>query len=166
MAKFRAALKKCERMQVYVGVPQSKSGRTKGGVTNAELMFIHSNGSRLQNIPARPVIEPAINAPEDKAAITVELKKAAQSAFAGNAEEAKEYLDRAGLIGQNAARKWFYDPRNNWPPDAPATIARKTRKGRLNKNGDPAAAVARPLIDTGQLQRAIVYVVVENGESK
>ena len=41
-----------------IGVFTSKSKRkVLVGVTNAELMFIHENGSPLRNIPSRPVLQ-------------------------------------------------------------------------------------------------------------
>lgn len=119
----------------------------KNDVNNAELLFIHTNGSPIKNIPPRPVVEPAIQAPDNKAAIENEIKASLKANLAGDKEEAEKRMLRAALAGQNAARKWFTDPRNNWAPNAPATIA--------NKGSD------RPLIDTGALRAAIIGVVRE-----
>ena len=54
---------------------------------------------------------------------------------------------RAALAGQNAARRWFTDSRNNWAPNKPATIRRKGSD--------------KPLIDTGVLRAAIVGITRE-----
>ena len=53
--------------RIIVGVVQSDSMREGAftdiitkvqiGVTNAELMFIHENGSPLRNLPKRPVLQ-------------------------------------------------------------------------------------------------------------
>ena len=59
--------------EVYVGISDETTTREKGEpVTNAELMFIHTNGSPINNIPARPVIEPAIEDDKDRLASMME----------------------------------------------------------------------------------------------
>lgn len=116
-------------------------------VTNAELLFIHTNGSQLRHIPARPVIQPAIALPENKKAISNEISASVKANLSGDKELASKKMMRAALAGQNAARKFFTDPRNNWAPNAPSTIAAKGSD--------------RPLIDTGALRAAIVGVVRE-----
>lgn len=131
-------------MKVYVGIPEKETSRQGQVVTNAGLMFIHTNGSPLQHIPPRPVIEPAIEAPDNKARIINELEQVASSELDGNVDAAIEHLVRAGTLGANAAKRWFRDPRNGWAPNAPRTIAAKGSD--------------RPLIDTGELRRAITHV--------
>jgi hypothetical protein len=108
-------------------------------------MYIHTNGSPVKNIPPRPVIEPAIET--SRPAIVSELGQAMAAVFAQEPTQARAHLEAAGIVGRNAAIRWFTDPRNGWPPNAPSTIARKGSD--------------RPLIDTGQLRRAITYVVTE-----
>jgi hypothetical protein len=156
------------KLAAYVGVPAANShGRssqllemagTKRGkrkaylikaaatdVTNAELLFIHTKGSPLKHIPARPVVEPAIKADGD--IIARELASMAKAELAGDHDKAVKGARRAAIAGQNAARGWFTDSRNNWAPNAPSTIKRKGSD--------------RPLIDTGALRDAIVGVVRE-----
>lgn len=116
-------------------------------VSNAELLFIHTKGSPQQHIPARPVLEPAVAADGNRQAIGHELAESVKLSIAGDDLKSKKRIRRAGLAGQNAARKWFTDPRNNWAPNRPATIARKGSD--------------KPLIDTGALRAAITYVVKE-----
>lgn len=159
------------KKQVYVGIPASDvgsrkptllrlAGETPGIVakadlmraakatpTNAELMFIHSKGSPLKGIPARPVIEPAIVADGNKQPITAELGAAAKATLDGDAAGATTHLKRAGMAGQRVSQKWFTDPRNNWAPNAPSTIAAKGSD--------------KPLIDQGALRAALTYVVKE-----
>ena len=133
---------------VYVGIPAEKSVRKRGAVNNAELLFIHTNGSPIRHIPKRPVIEPAIQAHKEE--IIAELRAACMASLdliAPTPAEATRHLERAGMRGMNAARGWFRDPRNGWAPNAPATIIRKKSD--------------RPLIDTGQMRRAITYLVRE-----
>lgn len=128
---------------VYVGIPQEKTQRRGDTINNASLMYIHTHGSPLKNIPARPVIEPAVAA--DKEKISAEYIKAVQAAANGDSANVLKALHRTGIAGQNAARNWFTDPRNNWPPNSPVTIAKK--------------GSSRPLIDTGTLRKSIIYVI-------
>ena len=72
--KVLAQLKK---KAVYVGIPKENSKRDDGEMTNASLLMIHSKGSPLRNLPARPVIEPAIEDETNKAKISKQLIAAA-----------------------------------------------------------------------------------------
>ena len=54
------------------------------------------------------------------------------------------------MFAQNKVRAWFTDERNNWPPNAPSTIEKKSKNGKIKDN---------PLIDTGELRKSITYVV-------
>ena len=171
--ELRANIGQLSRVAVYVGIPASDANERrdelmqmagtagkrrkarieraiKSEVTNAELMFIHSRGSELRGIPARPVIEPAIEADGNREAIAAELATAGQGVLEANPSKTITGMKRAGLAGQNAARDWFTDPRNNWPENSPRTIR--------EKGSD------RPLIDTGALRAAITYVVGEDAD--
>jgi hypothetical protein len=148
MPKLAEALKKLQRAAVYVGIPADHSLRTGEDVTNAQLLYIHTHGSPLQNIPARPVIEPAIAAEDNASRISAELKQAAQSALEADPRAMHQHLEKAGQLGENAAKRWFTDPRNHWAPNAPATIE--------EKGSD------KPLIDTGELRRSITHVVKDS----
>lgn len=136
------AIKAIKELDVLVGVPQEKSSRD-GTVSNAELAFIHSKGSPLRGIPARPIIEPAIE--DSKEQIAELIKKSAQKALDGDKEGAIESLEKAGMQGQNIVRAWFTNPRNNWPENSERTIKLK--------------GSSRPLIDSGELRKSITYVV-------
>lgn len=142
---------------VYVGVPDATLEREKehNEVTNAELLFIHTNGSQPKHIPARPVIEPAIENSLDS--IFSLLKKAAQLASEGNGSEAYRTLGLVGMKAQKVCRLWFVSPLNNWPPNSPAVQRRKRRK----KSTDP-----KPLIDTGELRKSITYFIETKGVRK
>jgi hypothetical protein len=148
-ARLRDAIKRVARKRVLVGVPEDDAARRSGEVTNAQLMYLHTNGSTLQRIPARPVIEPAIQASDNKAIITGKLGNAARAVLDGQPNEARQQLEAAGIAGSNAAKRWFTDPRNNWAPNSPET---ERQKGS-----------SRPLINTGQLRRAITYLVEDGG---
>ncbi|GED71178.1 hypothetical protein BRE01_48800 [Brevibacillus reuszeri] len=162
--------------QVYVGIPEGESSQRGQGdpISNAELLYAHTHGIRqkamrdemnprvesgemtyskayelwiqthgspLWRSPPRPVLEPAIE--HNKEAIAKQLGKVSEVALDGGDPEPE--LHRAGLMGQNFARGWFTDPQNNWAPNSPITEERKGSD--------------RPLIDKGELRKAITYVV-------
>lgn len=145
---------------VYVGVPQANTSREDDEVTNAELMYIHTNGSPMMNIPARPVIEPAIEANREQ--INKKLDKAF-NAYKKSESEGDKELEKVGIFASDRCRRWFTDPRNGWAPNAPITI-----HGGWMKNPSTWQMVHvkgkgkkknRPLIDTGALRRSITYVI-------
>jgi len=109
------------------------------------LLYIHTNGSSLRGIPARPVIQPAIEDPENRVQILAELELAAKAAFEGKPEVVERQLKLAGTVAANAAKAWFTNSKNHWAPNAPSTIRRK--------------GSSRPLIDTGALRQAITSIV-------
>jgi hypothetical protein len=163
-------LEDIKELEVYVGIPEEKSSRKGEEATNAELCYIHANGSPVNHIPARPIIEPAIELPENKKAIAEELGKAVEAVLNKKPAEAKQHLNLAGMLGQNAARAWFTDPRNNWPENSIATAKAKLSKlsdkdqKTLQALIDAGASItdksiSKPLIDTGELRKSIIYVV-------
>lgn len=178
--------------QLYIGIPERKTRRRQFGfigpitqkqaISNAGLLYIHTNGSPKWNIPPRPVIEPSIEA--NRKQIENFLFTAAAQRLDGTKAESNKTLKLCGQFAANGAKAWFKDPRNNWPQDAPRTIAKKINKLRSEKNwmterhkewlrastilrlspyrpkfgSTPLDTVNTPLIDTGQLRRAITWV--------
>lgn len=170
-----------KKTAVYVGIPQKESSRTTGQgkdeINNAELLYIHTHGIRrrkminamdkvtskgvpysmafkmylhthgspLWHSPPRPVLEPAIEA--NKGVLSGYMKKVIESQARGNRVQTENALRRLGLKSQNICRAWFTDPRNGWAPNSPVTIRRKGSD--------------KPLIDTGELRKAITYVIKE-----
>ena len=122
--------------------PDLDSGK---GYSTALSLYIESYGSPLYRIPARPIIEPAIEAPDNKAKIAADMKEAGESALNGDKQKAMEALKIAGMDAQNIVRDWFEDVRNQWPGNAPATVEKK---------GSNA-----PLIDKGEMRKSITYVI-------
>jgi hypothetical protein len=104
-------------------------------------MYIQAHGSALWKTPPRPVLEPSIE--HNKDAISQQLGKVAKVALSGN--DPNSELQKAGMMAQNFARDWFTNPANLWPPNAESTIKKKGSD--------------RPMIDQGELRRAITYVV-------
>lgn len=159
MKKMLDGLDLIRNSGIYVGIPESNASRKNADedntVTNAQLLFIHTNGSPVNHIPARPVIEPAIR--KDKDRLTKMLEKAAVLALSGDKAGFEQQMKLTGMRGQNVSRAYFVDPGNGWPPNSPSTAARKMAKGSTNP---------RPLIDTGELRKSITYVVEIDGVTK
>lgn len=144
--------------EVLVGIPQEQNA-AHGKVTNAELLFIHSKGSPINNIPARPTIEPALAEHETAEAIQEQLINCIRSALFGNVEAAERSMHAAGMIGASAAQKKFGS--GDLAPNAPITIhggwMRNKVSGKLFYV--PGKKSEAPLIDTGSLRSAITHVV-------
>lgn len=130
------------KLDLLVGVPQEKNKREGNSepITNAELMFIHTNGSPIRNIPKRPTIEPTVE--ENKERISEMFKKAVNKVLA-NRGDGRPDLEKIGLWTVNKIKAKFGS--DELVPNAPSTIAQK---------GDN-----NPLIDTGQLRNSITYVI-------
>ncbi len=141
------SIKELKKIDVLVGIPQEEAGREQNDITNAELLYIHTNGSPANNIPPRPVVEPAIQ--DSKEEIGTLLKEAILKALEGDTDGAMAGMERAGTQGENAVKGWFTNPKNNWAENAEST---KKRKGS-----------SKPLIDTGQLRKSITHVVKKKG---
>lgn len=135
-------LKKLESMKNFdllVGVPQDEAEREEGEITNAQLMFIHSEGSPVRNIPPRPVID--ITLKEEKEKINQKFKKALNVILNGGNPSVE--LEKLGIYITNKIKAKFGS--EDLAPLQPSTIKAKGSD--------------RPLIDTGQLRNSITYVV-------
>ena len=150
-AQFRKALELLLKREVLVGIPAANAARDPEpgettAATNALIGYVMEYGSPAQNIPARPFLHPGVaNAREG---IELHMKKAGQLALRGKQDEIGQELEKVGLIAAASVQKKITD--GPFQPLKPATLAARRRRGRT---GD------RPLIDTGQLRRAITYVV-------
>ena len=116
------------------------------GLTNAELMYIHENGSAFNNLPARPVLEKTI-----KYAKTTLLDKTLKNCIDGithgwDRQQIEDELNKLCMRMQNYARKGMLRNELGLAPNKPSTIKRK---------GSDV-----PLVDTGQLARSITCQLV------
>jgi len=151
-------LAKLQKKAVYVGIPKENTKRDDDKMTNAFLLMIHSKGSPLRHLPARPVIEPAIEDETNKAKISRQLIAAANKGLNGDQVGFVAGLNAAGLQAQNVCREWFKNPKNGWEPLAHSTIQAKVRKyGKGKKKIDTSSII--PLVDTGEMRKAITYVL-------
>lgn len=139
---LKKALSLLKDRRVLIGIPQA-SDQARGQITNVELAFIMTNGSPKHGIPPRPFLEPALEDKDTQDKIAREMGKGFQAAINGNAAGITEALSSAGMVGQNAVKSKIAS--SVPPPNKPETVKRK------------GSAVT--LIDTGNLQGAITYVV-------
>lgn len=112
------------------------------GVNNAELMYIHENGSPINRIPARPVLQMTINQAKKEwleNAIMRAINAYVRSGF--NIKEYEKELERLCMKMEKYARDIIYLNDGRLAPNAPSVAKRK--------NGN------HPLFDTGQLARSI-----------
>jgi len=157
--------------KVMVGIPSENADRHEGGITSAQLGYIHEFGAPEKNIPARPFLVPGVKSVQKE--INEGFKKAGELAMDGKKESVMRQLHRIGLLAQNAVRKKISE--GIPPPLAPSTIAGRIRriKGKKRRGKIDAAIAAgtpmskqggaegifTPLIITGQLMRAVTYVI-------
>ncbi len=141
LAKLMTDLNRIRNSDVLVGIPAPTTLRKNDPINNASLLFIHTKGSPLRNIPPRPVLEPGIEGA--RALIVPHLGASAQAIARGHAHQAEQELRRVGTIAANAVKRYFTE--GALAPNAPSTIARKGSD--------------RPLINTGQMRRAVTFIL-------
>jgi hypothetical protein len=134
--------------EVLVGIPAENSGG-HGGVSNVELLYIHSNGSPANNIPARPTLEPGVDDPKARPVLQTLLGDAMKAAITGNIAGAKMSQEKAGVLATNSVKAVFGSGR--LAPLKLSTIRRRKKHS------------AAPLVDTGALRNAITYVIRPKG---
>lgn len=170
-------LKELQNKKVCIGVPQEdnieRSGSAHERITNAQLLYIHTNGIRDKSMinsmqhdiksgkPYSKAYEmyvhehgsPLFKTPprpvlvpamdNSKDKVAEQLKLAFQAVLDGS--NVLNELSKVGMLGQDIARKWFTDPDNKWEANSPLTIKKKGSN--------------KPLIDTGALRESITYVI-------
>lgn len=177
-SSLQKMLKDLAKKDVMIGIPEeaaSRQGSNTDDINNAELLYIHTHGVRkpqmrtemqrsidggmkysaahslyvqehgspLIQVPPRPVLEPAIE--DKKEIIARQLGKVSKAALDKDTVLLEAELNKAGMFGQSAAQGWFENPKNGWPENAENT--KKAKGSNL------------PLIDTGEMRKAITYVV-------
>lgn len=145
-------LKSIPRYAIEIGV-FSEDGKRKDddvtvGINNAQLMYIHENGSYLNNIPARPVLQMTIDWANEnlvKKSVDNAIEKYIDSDFDVSVYE--QELNKLCVRMEKYARKIIYSNDGRLEPNAPSTVKRK---------GDN-----HPLFDTGQLARSITCRLIK-----
>jgi hypothetical protein len=167
-AAIKQAFKALQTQHVLVGIPEDKSARKAedgAPIGNAALGYIAEHGSPANNIPARPLLRPGIKSilPDAREL----LRDAARQAAHGNAGAVMTNFNKIGLLAVNAVRAMFVA--NDWAPLSSKTLEARSRKenmGQRRKKGQalPPPRRSNPLIVTGQLRKAITYVVRGRGK--
>ena len=77
--------------EVVVGITMESNSARGDAPSNAELLYIHDQGSPVRGIPPRPVLKPAVSQPEVREKIQTMMRDAAVEALVnGNLEKKKE----------------------------------------------------------------------------
>jgi hypothetical protein len=138
--------------RVMVGIPSTKAVRdiqTGEPINNAALGYIHEHGAPEVNIPARPFLLPGVRSIRGE--IVKRLRDAAKVALHGSPRAVMRAYHALGLLAQRTVRQKITE--GPFVPLSPATLYRRQHRKVAPRKG------TRPLIDTGQLRRAIDYVI-------
>ena len=172
-ASLKQAVAYLLKSVVVVGIPDSTAERQpepgeKAPPSNAIIGYWQEFGVPEKNIPARPFLLPGCESVKD--AVAMRLAKAGEAALTGNASAVEAGLTAVGMIAASAVQAKITD--SPFAPLAQSTIEARARRGqagaksyiKLQGQGTPDAvlqdaALVRPLIDSGQLRRAITSVV-------
>ena len=148
-----------ESMQLLVGIPEKNAARADGGMDNVSLAFLHSRGSPVNNMPARPFIEPAIEQDSTIDVIAEHFGEAFQGALFGDAGEVHRQLSYAGIESVNAIRNYMGS--GALAPNAPITVSGGWMRNKVSGKPFKVAGKgsAAPLIDTSGLRAAVTYVI-------
>ena len=122
-----------KKYEILVGIPENRTERNEGEMNNASLLYLHSKGSPLHNLPARPVLEPAIEESSNRGKLDAGLAQAMRFMLKGNKDGYVSQLNRVGLMASSMCKEWFTNPANNWQPNKPATVLGKIRKIKSKK---------------------------------
>ena len=166
-------IKRIADMGIYVGIPEEKNAREDGKMNNATLLYTHTNGSEKRNLPPRPLIEPALEANDDK--IAADLAEVSRMLLDGNYNGALKMMHTTGKDALNMITDFYDDPsQNNWPKNQDATVRAKIKKKYKSKKKRKEAMdeyraggeVDQVLVDTGALRSSITYVIGDKVEGK
>lgn len=132
-----------------ISIHSKRKEKVRVGVTNAEIMFIHENGSALRRIPARPVLQMTLDYTNANLLKTT-LDKAIDAYLASNFDEKKieDELKKMCIRMENYAREIIYSNDGRLAPNAPSVA--------IPKGGN------HPLFNTGQLARSITCQLIIN----
>ena len=147
--KWASQFNVISKFRLEIGVFTGKSHRkVQVGITNAELMFIHENGSPLRNIPARPVLQMTLDY-ANKNLVEPAVDRCVKIILDNGPDEAlvEQELNKLAIKLENYARKIIYSNDGRLAPNAPSVA--KAKGGN------------HPLFNTGQLARSITCRVVK-----
>ena len=148
MKKFRASIQELRAKQVLIGIPSDKSPRNDGSpYGNAQIGYVQENGSPVHNIPARPHLIPGVKGVNNQIATVFE--EGAKAVLDKGPGELDKALNKGGIIGQNAVKRYIV-AQEGFEPLADSTIAARERGGFSG---------IKALIRTGQYLNSFTYVI-------
>lgn len=155
-ADLERAIKALIKSEVLVGVPDENAMRDPeegepSPPSNAVIGYVQEFGDPAKNIPARPFLVPGVASKQDEYA--KRFKKAAQDALNGNLDAVAKQMNAVGSAAAAAVQAKITD--GPFAPLSPVTLARRRTKGRTDE---------KPLMDTGQLNASVKYVIRERGK--
>lgn len=156
LAKSKEILDSLSKYRIVIGVVSKETTRegqttdiiTKQtiGITNAELMFIHENGSPMRNVPSRPVLQYTIEWAQEN--LDEVLNECIEGVFEGwTQSQVEKHLKIFCMRMENYARDMIYQRDSRLEPNKPGTISAKGSD--------------LPLFDTGQLARSITAELIK-----
>ena len=155
---------------ILVGIPEETTERESGEMSNAELLYIHTNGSPALGLPPRPLIEPCLTDSDNAEKISADLGLIADAIMSNDLNKARGLMEITGQDAVNMIKDWFVSPKNNWLPNSPATVKRKLEKTSFtraekadlfSRYQEGEEGINTVLVDTAQLRNSITYVVKE-----
>lgn len=166
---FLEKLKKLPKYTLEIGVFESDDTTERDekteGITNAELMFIHENGSPLNHIPSRPVLQMTIDH-TDKELLNKYYDKCIDAYLTSNFDEKaiEKQIDNLSVIMENYAKDIIYNNDGRLKANADITINGGIKWVKSKKSKYPSGKIPikikgkgfnHPLFVTGQLARSI-----------
>jgi hypothetical protein len=166
------AIKSMQSERILVGVPdtnadrQAVAGEPASKITNAGIALVMEFGDPSKNIPARPFLVPAVVGMKDS--LPDMFRTVAQKVLTGGAGAVQSGFTIIGQRVADAVKKKITD--GPFQELSIRTIEARARRGRKGAQAylkgvkagtatTPSAAGVKPLIDTGQLRRAINFVI-------
>lgn len=147
------------RGKILFGIPEDTAQRgsdSSGNPTynNAQILAVMEAGSPVMNIPARKLLEPVVMKHIDQ------IRERFDVIYNLLINGDNESVDREMEILAQKVEMWckaYFREDNGWAPNSPITIKGGWMKNK--KSGKPVYVKGkgsdRPLIDTGELRKAI-----------
>ena len=164
-------IEKLKKVEILVGIPEERAPRKRGEMNNATLLYIHTQGSPLKGLPARPLIEPCLRDRVNADKLADDLRLVGQAVLEENLNQARRLMKVTGQDAVNMIRDWFGNPLNGWEPIKPATLDAKLKKKKglsindrrqmIDDYESGVEGINTTLVDTGQLRKSITYVLRE-----
>lgn len=156
--KYMAA----REMHLKVGIvgKDAKEVHADSGLTNAQLGSIHEYGT--SSIPARPFISSTIRQNKDKYVRVIREALQKNTGIEVSFGKISRDMRRVGMQAVADIKKRMTNGSGIPPPLAASTLAAKRAKA-LAANTKKTRKTFRPLVDTGQMMRAISYILVGKG---